>query len=156
MSHKTIFPGKQCGTITFFCRNLRLQPPASSCLCCTPPKKDPGEVISILHNTGGGRKSTVAPPTATSTETLLCSLLNKQPIMRIEDRLFDRGWVRSAMATRKCGNIFFPKYFMAVRPFLARIFFQELFGLVGSKLFLEKNRQVHNLKISDRLLRSKS
>ena len=30
----------------------------------------------------------------------------KQPIMRIEDRLFDRGWVRSAMATRKCGNIY--------------------------------------------------
>ena len=29
-----------------------------------------------------------------------------------------RGRVRSAMATRKCGNIYFPKYFMAVRPFL--------------------------------------
>ena len=28
--------------------------------------------------------------------------------------------------------------------------------LEGSKHFLEKNRQVHNLKISDRLLRSKS
>ena len=49
----------------------------------------------------------------------------KQPIMRIEDRLFDRGWVRSAMATRKCGNIYFPKYFMAVRPFFTRNFFQE-------------------------------
>ena len=35
-------------------------------------------------------------------------------------------------------------------------FFQELFGLEGSKLFLEKNRQVHNLKILNRLLRSKS
>ena len=45
---------------------------------------------------------------------------------------------------------------MAVRPFLTRIFFQELFGLEGSKHFLEKFRQVHNLKISDRLLRSKS
>ena len=54
------------------------------------------------------------------------------------------------MATRKCGNIYFPKYFMAVRPFLTRNFFQKLFG------FLEKNRQVHNLKISDRLLRSKT
>ena len=32
------------------------------------------------------------------------------------------------MATRKCGNIYFPKYFMAVRPFFTRIFFQELFG----------------------------
>ena len=60
------------------------------------------------------------------------------------------------MATRKCGNIYFPKYFMAVRPFLTRIFFQELFGLEGSKQFLENFRQVHNLKISDHLLRSKS
>ena len=60
------------------------------------------------------------------------------------------------MATRKCGDIYFPKYFMAVRPFLTRIFFQELFGLEGSKNFLEKFRQVHNLKISNRLLRSKS
>ena len=55
----------------------------------------------------------------------------EQPIMRIEDRLFDRGWARSAMATRKCGNTYFPKYFMAVRPFLTRIIFQELFGLEG-------------------------
>ena len=60
------------------------------------------------------------------------------------------------MATRKCGNIYFPKYFMAVRPFFTRIFFQELFWLEGSKHFLEKFRQVHNLKISNRLLRSKS
>ena len=35
-------------------------------------------------------------------------------------------------------------------------FFQEFFGLEGSKKFLEKFRQVHNLKISNRLLRSKS
>ena len=41
------------------------------------------------------------------------------------------------MATRKCGNIYFPKHFMAVRPFLTRIFFQELFGLERSKHFLE-------------------
>ena len=41
------------------------------------------------------------------------------------------------MATRKCGNIYFPKYFMAVRPFFTGIFFQELFGLEGSKHFLE-------------------
>ena len=60
------------------------------------------------------------------------------------------------MATRRCGNIYFLKYFMAVRPFLTRKFFQELFGLEGSKHFLEKNRQVHDLKISNRLLRSKS
>ena len=60
------------------------------------------------------------------------------------------------MATRKCGNIYFPKYFMAVRPFFTRIFFQELFGLEGSNNFLQKFCQVHNLKISNRLLRSKS
>ena len=60
------------------------------------------------------------------------------------------------MATRKCGNIHFPKYFMAVRPFFTMIFFQKLFGLEGSKHFLGKVRQVHNLKISNRLLRSKS
>ena len=60
------------------------------------------------------------------------------------------------MATRKCGNIYFPIYFMAVRPFFTRKVFQELFGLKGSKHFLEKNRQVHNLKISNRLVRSKS
>ena len=57
---------------------------------------------------------------------------------------------------QKVRKYFFPKYFMAVRPFLTRNFFQELFGLEGSKHFLEKFRQVHNLKISDRLLRSKS
>ena len=56
------------------------------------------------------------------------------------------------MATRKCGNNSFPKYFMAVRPFLTKIFFQELFGLEGSKNLLEKFRQVPNLKISDHLL----
>ena len=60
------------------------------------------------------------------------------------------------MATRKCGNNYFPKYFMAVRPFPTRIFFEELFGLEGSKTLLENFRQVHNLKISDRPLRPKS
>ena len=60
------------------------------------------------------------------------------------------------MAIRKCGNIYFPKYFMDVRPFLTRKLFQEFFGLEGSNNFLQKFRQVHNLKISNRLLRSKS
>ena len=60
------------------------------------------------------------------------------------------------MATRKCGNIYFPKYFIVVRPFLTGIFFQELSGLEGLNNFLEKFCQVHNLKISDHLLRSKS
>ena len=41
------------------------------------------------------------------------------------------------MATRKCGNIYFPKYFMAARPFLTRSFFQELFELEGSKISLK-------------------
>ena len=62
----------------------------------------------------------------------------KQPIMRIEDRLFDRGWVRSVMATRKCGNIYFRKYFMAVRKF-TNIFVLLLILMVGSRdtLFLD-------------------
>ena len=55
----------------------------------------------------------------------------EQPIMRIEDRLFDRGWVRSAMATRKCGNVYFPKYCMAVRPFFKRFFFKNYLGWRG-------------------------
>ena len=43
------------------------------------------------------------------------------------------------MATRKCGNIYFPKHFMAVRQFSTRIFFQELFGLGwrGQKISLK-------------------
>ena len=60
------------------------------------------------------------------------------------------------MATRKGGNIYFPKYFMAARPFFTSNCFQELFGLEGSKISVENFRQVHNLKISNRLLRSKS
>ena len=51
------------------------------------------------------------------------------------------------MATIKCGNIYFPKYFMAVRSFLTRNFCQELFRLEGSNNFLGNNCQVHNLKI---------
>ena len=47
-------------------------------------------------------------------------------------------------------------YTHTIRPFLTRSFFQEISGLEGSKQFLEKTRQVHNLMISDRLLRSKS
>ena len=43
-----------------------------------------------------------------------------------------------------------------VRPFLTRKFFEEILGLEGSRNFLGKFRQVHNLKISGRLLRSKS
>ena len=35
------------------------------------------------------------------------------------------------MATRKCGNIYFPKYFMAVRPFFTRIFFKNYLGWRG-------------------------
>ena len=48
-----------------------------------------------------------------------------------EDRLFDRGWVRSAMATRKCGNIYFRKYLMAVRKFTNN-FVLLLILMVGS------------------------
>ena len=54
------------------------------------------------------------------------------------------------MATRKCGNIYFPKYFMAVRPFFTRIFFQELFGLKGSNISLKisSGAQSENLELS--------
>ena len=41
------------------------------------------------------------------------------------------------MATRKCGNIFFPKYFMAVRPFLTRNFFNNYLGWRDQKNFLK-------------------
>ena len=37
------------------------------------------------------------------------------------------------MATRKCGNIYFPKYFMAVRPFLRGFFFKNYLGWRGQK-----------------------
>ena len=57
--------------------------------------------------------------------------------MRTEDRLFDRGWARSAMATRKCGNIYFPKYFMAVRPFFTRNFSNNYLGWRGTKISLK-------------------
>ena len=60
------------------------------------------------------------------------------------------------MATRNCGNNYFPKYFVAVRPFFTRKLFEELFQLEGSKYFLENFRQVHNLKISNRLLQPKN
>ena len=61
----------------------------------------------------------------------------EQPIMRIEDRLFDKGWARSAMAARKCGNIDFRKCFMAVRRF-TNIFVLLSTLMVGSRdtLFL--------------------
>ena len=35
------------------------------------------------------------------------------------------------MATRKCGNIYFPKYFMAVRPFFTRIFLSRIIWVEG-------------------------
>ena len=41
------------------------------------------------------------------------------------------------MATRKCGNIYFPKYFMAVRPFFTRNFFKNYLGWRGPKLSLK-------------------
>ena len=50
----------------------------------------------------------------------------------------------------------FSEIFYGRQAVFTMIFFQELFGLEGSKNFLEKFRQVHNLKISNRLSRSKS
>ena len=54
------------------------------------------------------------------------------------------------MATRKCGNIYFPKYFIAGRPFFTRNVFQELFGLERSKNLVEisSGAQSENLEPS--------
>ena len=73
----------------------------------------------------------------------------KHLIMRTEYRLFDRGWVRFAMATRKCGNIYFPKYFMAVRPFL-RGFFSRVIWVGGIKknLNISSGAQSENVEPS--------
>ena len=82
----------------------------------------------------GSREAAQAQVTITPVDTVQHC---KQPIIRIEDRLFDRGWVRSAMATRKCRNIYFRKYFMAVRKF-TNIFVLLFILMVGSRhtLFL--------------------
>ena len=42
------------------------------------------------------------------------------------------------MTTRKCGDIYFLKYFMAVRPFLTRIFFKNYLVWRGKKICLKK------------------
>ena len=54
------------------------------------------------------------------------------------------------MATRKCGNIYFPKYFMAVRPFFTRIFFNNYLGWRGQKISLKisSGAQSENLEPS--------
>ena len=54
------------------------------------------------------------------------------------------------MATRKCGNIYFPKYFMAVRPFFTRIFFKNYLGWRGQKISLKisSGAQSENLEPS--------
>ena len=54
------------------------------------------------------------------------------------------------MATRKCGNIYFPKYFMAVRPFFTRIFFKNYLGWRGQKIALKisSGAQSENLEPS--------
>ena len=41
------------------------------------------------------------------------------------------------MATRKCGDIYFPKYYMAVRPFFTRNFFKNYLGWRGQKISLK-------------------
>ena len=54
------------------------------------------------------------------------------------------------MATRRCGNIYFPKYFMAVRPFLRGIFFKNYLGWRGPKISLKisSGAQSENLEPS--------
>ena len=46
----------------------------------------------------------------------------------------------SAMATRKCGNIYLPKYFVAVRPFLSRNFFKNYLGRRGQNISLQSGK----------------
>ena len=43
------------------------------------------------------------------------------------------------MVTRKCGNIYFPKYFMADRPFFTRIFFKNYLGWRGQNISLKNS-----------------
>ena len=57
---------------------------------------------------------------------------------------------------QKVRKYLFSKIFYGRQAVFYKDFFQELFGLEGSKNVLEKFLQVHNLKISNRLLRSKS
>ena len=57
---------------------------------------------------------------------------------------------------QKAREYSFKKTFYGRHAVFYEEIFQELFGLEGSKNFLGKFRQVHNLKISNRLLRSKS
>ena len=54
------------------------------------------------------------------------------------------------MATRKCGNIYFPKYFTAVRPFFTRNFFKNYLGWRGPKISLKisSGAQSENLEPS--------
>ena len=52
------------------------------------------------------------------------------------------------MATRKCGNIYFPKCY-GRQAVSYEDFFSRIIWLEGVKKILEKFRQVHNLKISD-------
>ena len=54
------------------------------------------------------------------------------------------------MATRKVGNVCFPKYFMAVRPFFTRNFFKNYLGWRGKKVSLKilSGAQSENLEPS--------
>ena len=52
------------------------------------------------------------------------------------------------MATRKCRNIYFPKYFMAVRKF-TNIFTLLLILMVGSRVYIIP-RLLHIKKATDR------
>ena len=54
------------------------------------------------------------------------------------------------MATRKYGNIYFPKYFMAVRAFFTRTFFKNYLGWRGQNISLKilSGAQSENLEPS--------
>ena len=60
------------------------------------------------------------------------------------------------MATRKCGNIYFSEILYGRQAVFYEDFFSRTIWVGGVPKFPLKFRQVHNLKISNRLLRSKS
>ena len=57
---------------------------------------------------------------------------------------------------QKVRKYLFSEIFCGRQAVFYEDFFSRTIGLEGSKYFLEKFRQVHSLKISNRLLRSKS
>ena len=73
-------------------------------LLYTPKKQKTQVKRSPLHIAGGGRKSTAAPRTATSTETLLCSLHNSRHIAVVAGPLYWSGDVLHEGTKAACAS----------------------------------------------------